>query len=104
LNTTNLGKDTWMIAPNPVPLESEPVHFVYNSANPGTAKVRIYSLSGSLITSFEENIQAGLHEFTWNGNNSYNQTIANGVYLVIVTVEDNAGNKYTTRLKLAVLN
>jgi hypothetical protein len=48
-----------IIAPNPVKLKEEAVHFVYRIDNGGSAEVRIYSISGELLTKFEKELLSG---------------------------------------------
>jgi hypothetical protein len=47
---------------------------------PARAIIRIYSLSGVLITVIEHNDQAGGGEVAWNLRNRNNQFVASGVY------------------------
>ena len=47
-----------------------------------TLKVDVYSLGGRKIwTSNHLNLDAGFHTIEWNGNDTYNGNIANGVYI-----------------------
>ncbi len=104
-NSTELASFDLILAPNPVKLESEPLHFVYNATNPGTAEVRIYTISGELLIKFQEDLLTGINEFTWDGENNYNDQIANGVYLVYIKLTDNVtGETHYKKKKLAVLN
>lgn len=93
-----------MLAPNPVALEKEPLHIVYNLERSGHITVKIYTINGELLHSMDKQVPAGPGELTWNGDTLYDQTIANGVYIALITIEDNSGKTYRKKLKLAVLN
>ncbi|GBR75908.1 hypothetical protein NO2_0536 [Candidatus Termititenax persephonae] len=108
LNSTKVDEYDVLLAPNPVKLASGPVHFIYRAPNACAADVRIYSLSGRLLTRFSQDLLPAMEyaaEFVWGGENSYNETIGNGVYIVIITLTDQVtGKKHVLKKKLAVLN
>ncbi|MDC0977681.1 hypothetical protein OAR19_00320 [bacterium] len=104
-NSTSISEYEFILAPNPVQLENEPVHFVYKVTNPSDALIRIYSINGELLTKFEKLLTPGTNEFTWDGENDFNYSIANGVYIVFIKIEDRVtGKTYYKKHKLAVLN
>jgi hypothetical protein len=105
LNTTQISDYEIILAPNPVKLAQEPLHFVYKVPNSARAEVRIYALNGRLLAKFNRELSAGLGEFIWDGENNWNERIGNGVYLAYITLEDNVtGEKEIIRGKIAVLN
>ncbi|MDR1998303.1 MAG: T9SS type A sorting domain-containing protein, partial [Candidatus Margulisbacteria bacterium] len=104
-NATQLAEYEMILAPNPVKLASEPLHFVYKVPHNSSAEVRIYTINGRLLSKFNKDLFTGLNEFTWTGENNFNETIGNGVYLVYIRIEDQiTGEKKIIRSKIAVLN
>ncbi len=59
-----------------------------NNSGQTPVKIDIYNLTDSkIITIFSENLASGTqHKFIWNGKDSYNRKVNNGVYFVRVTV------------------
>jgi hypothetical protein len=102
--SAGLAVNDIILAPNPVALENEPLNFVYDIAGPGKINVKIYALTGELLANIDKKVGSGQGKFTWNGDTLQNRTVANGVYIALVTIEDNTGKTYRKRIKLAVLN
>jgi hypothetical protein len=55
-------------------------------ARPGPTQVRIFDVTGRLVrTVFEGNLDAGPHQFRWNGFNDAGQRTASGRYLILAS-------------------
>jgi len=65
--------------------------YIENVTN--TSKVRIYTISGELVTTLEANDTTYI---LWDLTNSRGAKVASGIYIVLVTDDD--GNKHTGRL------
>ena len=77
--------------PNPFTNDTKFCFEVTSNAN---MKIDIYSLGGRKVWSYlNENMDAGYHSIEWNGKDSFNGEIANGVYLYKIEV---LGNNYKT--------
>jgi hypothetical protein len=59
-----------------------------------TAKVRIYTISGELVNTLE--VSRGEGQILWDLDNFQGQAVASGVYIILVTDEDN--HRYVGRL------
>lgn len=61
----------------------------YNLAKPAFVSLNIYNSKGQLVKNIVNQAQAsGIHNITWNGKNSENQTCANGVYFYRLKTND----------------
>jgi flagellar hook assembly protein FlgD len=58
----------------------------------GRVKLDIYSESGQLVRRLvDHELKAGRHAFRWNGRNEAGQTVAAGIYLYRIIVQDATG-------------
>jgi predicted outer membrane repeat protein len=107
-NATIVENYNVVIAPNPVKLAEGPLHFVYRAPNNCSADLRIYTLSGRLLYKTTKELTATDDfpaEFIWSGENDFNDTIGNGVYIILLTLTDQVtGEKHVIKSKFAVLN
>ncbi|MDR2428483.1 MAG: hypothetical protein LBD62_01590, partial [Candidatus Margulisbacteria bacterium] len=107
-NATIVENYNVIIAPNPVKLTEGPLHFVYRAPNSCSAELRIYTISGRLLYKTTKDLAATGDfpaEFTWSGENDFNDTIGNGAYIVLLTLTDQVtGEKHVIKSKFAVLN
>lgn len=65
----------------------------YSIEQASPVNIKIYTLDGEMVTSFEKEYQGGLDTFSWDGRNEDNEVVASGVYLVHIT----AGNFRKTK-------
>jgi hypothetical protein len=95
LNTTDneiLNSNTRAF-PNPF-TENTTLNFSLN--NSAFVSLSIFDLQGRLIQKLNHNtLQAGTHEFIWNGENSNQQNIGSGVYFYSLLID---GKQYSGKL------
>ena len=78
--------------------------FTYHLFNDNTAEVniKIYTIAGRLIkTIYAASGDVGYNETFWDGRDSNNETIANGVYFYKITAKD--GKKTTELIERLVM-
>ncbi len=108
VTTTAGGPDRWTIgtyvAPNPVDLTRENIHFIYHKKNSGEAAmhVQVYDLSGQKIWEGKDTIFGANGEMAWNGTDMWGEQLANGVYIAYIVIQGD-GERVTKRVKFAVL-
>ena len=57
----------------------------YKITERGNVDVKIYSITGELVTTLKNNIQnPGSYKVVWNGDNSYGEKVSSGIYLLQV--------------------
>ena len=67
---------------------------------PGLTNVEIYDLTGRKIISLINNdLQKGHHKFSWNGKNSFDESIASGVYIYTLSTREFRQSKKLLYLK-----
>lgn len=68
----------------PNPFNSE-VKIKYLLSNPAKVSIEVTDILGRSIVNMNEGSKDhGMHEFVWNGKNSFGQTVPNGVYIYTV--------------------
>ena len=71
------------VAPNPF---NPATTIAFATTEPGRAAVDIYDVKGRRVrTLFDENVQPGLVELTWHGDDQNGARVGSGVYLVVLT-------------------
>uniref|UniRef100_A0A7C4GGC4 T9SS type A sorting domain-containing protein n=1 Tax=candidate division WOR-3 bacterium TaxID=2052148 RepID=A0A7C4GGC4_UNCW3 len=80
---TDLGEglriDSCLVYPNP---SSGPTRFTFLLSAPALVSVKIYSISGRLVSSIEpQPCQFGYNQIEWDGNDHDGQPLPNGIYL-----------------------
>jgi len=77
--------------------------------NTATVSAEIYTISGEKIKTIpmfgDKGIQSGnqVYEAVWNGITDRGERVANGVYIYVVKIRDNAGNEKRVTKKMAVI-
>jgi len=62
----------------------------FNLAEAGNTKLNVYNMKGEKVrTLLNEELEAGEHHVSWNGNDDQNKPVASGVYFVMVDSNDN---------------
>lgn len=62
----------------------------------GRASVRVYDLSGALVTTLlERELEAGLHQVAWRGDDASGRKVAPGLYLAVL---ESGSERVTTKL------
>ncbi len=57
----------------------------YKIIERGNVDVKIYSITGELVTTLKNNIQnPGSYKIIWNGDNSYGEKVSSGIYFLQV--------------------
>jgi hypothetical protein len=66
----------------------------------GKVTLSIYALTGQLVaTLVDGELPAGHHQLSWNGRNQFGTTVAAGVYLYRIVVQDRSGAAVFTESK-----
>jgi len=72
---------TSLNAPKPNPATKGLAKISFTISEPTKTSVRIYDASGRLIkTLVNSNLGSGVYNYTWNGTDEHNNTVAEGVY------------------------
>jgi hypothetical protein len=88
---------TLSVSPNPFHSISN-VHFSLKSND--KVKVEVYNLKGQLInTLVDQDLSQGGHSLTWNGTDSNNQQVPNGIYFYRVTASNFVRSMKTVYMK-----
>jgi hypothetical protein len=94
--------------PNPFHPGEAPTTIAYKLAVDSHVRLRIFTLSGSLV--LEKKFFAGdpgaiegLNEFQWDGRNGNGDPVASGGYLVAVDAENNGETQHLNRRKIGVV-
>ncbi len=74
--------------PNPFKDETQ---IIYELGKTSEVKIRIYTISGELVTNLQETGNAGTNSIRWDGRTTSNREAASGVYIFII--EATAGDK-----------
>ncbi|MBU0581080.1 MAG: hypothetical protein KKA19_07870, partial [Candidatus Margulisbacteria bacterium] len=91
------------VAPNPVNLINESIHFIYRiNRDDANIKIYVYDLSGQKIWQTEEDVVQSYGEIVWDGRDQWGEILANGVYIAYIVAEDGNYRK-VKRVKIAVL-
>ena len=104
----NAGGGTITNYPNPFHPDESPTTIAYVLADNASVRMRIYTLSGSLVldTQFASGSDgglAGLNEVVWDGRNGNGETVASGGYVVYVEAEGNGTTMHVMRRKIGVV-
>jgi len=94
-----LGYTHVMAAPNPV-FDDDEVRFVADGQGIASIAVSIYDLSGRLV--YTSGFVMG-SEVTWNTKNNAGESLANGIYLYVITLKGLDGTVMTSDKKKMVL-
>lgn len=88
--------------PNPFNPETK---FAFALPQAGQVKLNIYSLTGQLVRALvDDSMAAGRHEISWNGQDQFGRTVANGVYWYQLVVTGEGGKiAFRETKKMAVL-
>ncbi len=79
------------------PDKNEEAKIIFNAKESGNVKIKIYTLSGQLVTEMSHNAKAGINTVYWNGLNKENKKVATGIYIVFIK-----GAGMDTSTKIAV--
>ncbi|MFC1517203.1 choice-of-anchor Q domain-containing protein [Candidatus Margulisiibacteriota bacterium] len=91
------------VAPNPVNLHNDSIHFMYNiNRNEANIKIYVYDISGQKIWETEEDVNSSSGEIAWDGKDQWGEILANGVYVAYIVATDGE-NRKVKRVKIAVL-
>ncbi len=86
--------------PNPFTSSASFVYTLTGDKTPENVRIRIYSVSGSLVKEITErelgNLKIGTHvtDYKWDGTDMYGNKLGNGVYLYQVIIKDEAGKSW----------
>ena len=86
--------------PNPFTSSASFVYTLTGDKSPENVRIRIYSVSGSLVKEITErelgNLKIGTHvtDYKWDGTDIYGNRLGNGVYLYQVTIKDALGKTW----------
>ncbi len=86
-------------SPNPA---SGYTYIIYELGTGADVKVKIYTISGEKVTTFEQQGSAGRNSIRWNCKNFANKDVASGVYIYRIEAVSGS-NKAKAWSKLAVL-
>lgn len=89
-------------APNPFNPNVGNSNITFYLAESAEVELRIYSISGELQCAESLTGVIGFNRIKWNGRNDFSETVANGVYLAYLIV-DNGKEEVVKKLKIAVL-
>ncbi len=78
---------SFIAAPNPINIDRENLHLVYDLTSSAFVEIKIFALTGELIyqsTFLENSIGArfGHNEVIWDGRNTIGNKVANGLYYI----------------------
>lgn len=97
------GKDVLtdvMNFPNPF---KESTSFTFHNMQAGDVRIRIFTLSGSLLQSIEGGyVDKGFNRIPWDGRDQFDEWPAAGIYLYTLSLNHETG-KSSTRGKLVIL-
>ncbi len=88
--------------PNPMRDNTNFTFMLYAPGAPQTCRIKIYTVAGRLIKDISSSAKVGFNQIYWDGRDNDGQSIANGIYLYKVILED-AGKTETQIQKLAIL-
>lgn len=86
--------------PNPFSTSAGFAYTLTGDQTPEHVRIRIYSVSGSLVREITEQelgvLRIGTHitDYKWDGTDMFGNRLANGVYLYQVTIKDNTGRQW----------
>ncbi|MDX2473598.1 MAG: hypothetical protein QNL91_07780 [Candidatus Krumholzibacteria bacterium] len=94
--------------PNPFHPDETATTIAYVLDDNATVRVRVYTLSGSLVldrqhASGDVGGSTGLNEITWDGRNGTGEPVASGGYIVYVEAEGNGATQHVMRRKIGVV-
>lgn len=95
-------EDSIKSGPNPANPDDGPVHIGFVVEDTATAKLLIYTMGGEIVFSDSKRVDRGYHEFLWEGDDRYNENVANGLYLGYMEIKT-GGKTYKKVLKIAIL-
>jgi hypothetical protein len=91
--------------PNPFVASREPTKITFRLSEPSSVTLEVYTVLGDLVARISdgERLPAGLHQdLTWNGRNGRDEPVLNGVYYLVLRVNDSSGEQ-TFRRKVALV-
>ncbi len=88
--------------PNPMKNETYFTFDFFSDKNPPGCKIKIYTVAGRLVKEIETAAKVGFNQIYWDGRDSDGETMANGIYLYKLILED-AARTETSIQKLAIL-
>ncbi len=96
----------FLMAPNPVNINQEPVHIVYTLTTGADVKVMIYDMAGKLIKKWELSTDAigaaaGKNDLSWNGIGDDGSKVRAGVYPTYLIAES-GGKRQMRKFNLMV--
>ena len=87
---------TALNAPKPNPVTNGLAHISFVISAPTNASLKIYDASGRIVkTLVDSKLNRGVYNYTWNGIDDNNQTVAEGIYFYTLTTDN---NNYTKKL------
>jgi hypothetical protein len=88
--------------PNPMMGETYFTFNLFSSEAPQSCKIKIYTVAGRLIKDITAPARVGFNQIYWDGRDNDGETMANGIYLYKLILED-AGKMTSSIQKLAIL-
>lgn len=83
--------------PNPFNAETR---FTLNLSNSAEVTVEIFDVNGRCVRKYDTGrLDAGLHDFIWNGKNDYGQRLPGGIYFYRTAVGENSRTRKMILLK-----
>ena len=88
--------------PNPMKDITNFTFMLFAPVTPQSCRIKIYTVAGRLIKEIIAPAKVGFNQIYWDGHDADGETIANGIYLYKIIIDD-AGKTETSIQKLAVL-
>lgn len=88
--------------PNPMMGETYFTFNLFAADAPQSCKIKIYTVAGRLIKDISAPARVGFNQIYWDGHDNDGETMANGIYLYKLILED-AGKTESSIQKLAIL-
>ena len=89
------------IYPNPFNIQTT---IVLSVRSPSTVKLAVYNILGQLVKVIEDSdLLSGKKIYSWNAQNSYNQTVSSGIYFIRAIVKENKTGKTFVKMKKMIL-
>jgi hypothetical protein len=88
--------------PNPMMGETYFTFNMLSSEAPQSCMIKIYTVAGRLVKDISAPAKVGFNQIYWDGRDNDGETMANGIYLYKLILED-AGKTETSIQKLAIL-
>jgi len=81
----------------------ENVKIIFYVSEDAIIEIKIFTVSGEIVTDGFLNVKAGKNYFLWNGLNKKGRQVASGVFICKVTAKNNYGKKLSDFVKLSCI-